>query len=199
MGRTQGHRRLDLKIWQSLSGPWELPLTQRGKLGPRSEWIWEPVLQRIWDLSLQRTWRRGRTYLICFVARWEDNCLYKWGMSVSCSEILLTLIPRRLVKQACQNPGGSNLGSIQVQDLFFVSPPPPQGNIVLIPLSLWKYIFVFVFFFSIFYFYWSIADVHCGVNFCLYSKGIQLYMYIHSFSYPFPVWLWQDIEYSVIS
>lgn len=61
LGRTQGHRQMDLKIWQSLSEPWELPSTPCGKLILRSEWIWEPVLQRSWDLSLQRTWRVGRT------------------------------------------------------------------------------------------------------------------------------------------
>ena len=36
--------------------------------------------------------------------------------------------------------------------------------------------------------YWSIVELQCCVNLLLYSKVTQLYIYIHSFSYFFPLW-----------
>ena len=36
-------------------------------------------------------------------------------------------------------------------------------------------------------FYWSVADLQCCVNFCCTAKWLR-YIYIHSFSYSFPLW-----------
>lgn len=71
----------------------------------------------------------------------------------------------------------------KVQGLFFFPPLPPQGNIVLIPLSPWKYIFIFVFFFSILYFYWSIADVQCGWFLPLQQRDPVIH--VHAFFFIF--------------
>ena len=51
---------------------------------------------------------------------------------------------------------------------------------------LWASEYLLAYFFNlIFILYWSIVDLQCRVSFQVYSKVIQLYMYIYPFFYTF--------------